>query len=103
GFHDRVGGRRACAADPRRRARIRREFRETSERDRAFSIRGALPLGLPHTLSRPSTSLGTTLSLPKGRSPLRGSTGAHHALSEVEGRRLAPFAWLARGARSRVA
>src|SRR5205085_3934244 len=48
-------------------------------------IRGASPLGLPYTRSR---------------SPLRGSTDAHRALSNVEGRRLAPIAWLARGARS---
>ena len=43
--------------------------------------RGAAPLELPHTLSRPSTLLRATLSLSKGRAPLR---------------RRAPFAWLAR-------
>src|SRR5262249_5987169 len=52
-------------------------------------IRGASPLGLPDTLSRPSTSLRTTLSLRRARSPLRGPTAAHRALSDVEGRRRA--------------
>jgi carboxypeptidase family protein len=39
-------------------------------RGRAFITRGAAPLGLPHTLARPSTSLRATLSLSKGRAPL---------------------------------
>jgi hypothetical protein len=48
---------------------------------------GLRPAGPPDALSR---------------SPLRGFGYAHHALSEVEGRRLAPFAWLASLALARV-
>src|SRR5262249_50192472 len=54
--------------------------REAVQRARRYFNRGASPLGLPGTLSRPSTKLRATLRLSKGRAPLR---------------RRAPFAWLA--------
>src|SRR5687767_11662960 len=63
-----------------------RNGRQVARGGRASEIvitRGAAPLGLPHTLSRPSTSLRATLGLSGGRAPLR---------------RRAPFAWLARDA-----
>ena len=72
------------------------------------SCRGASPLGLPYTLSRSAASpprsvrvarsLRSFASVRRAASPL----GLPYTLSRSALRRLAPFAWLARCARSRL-